>query len=58
MKLVIFGATGKAGKLLVEQALAAGNEVVIYVRNPARQAGVIYDSFRISSTEGKLPSAR
>jgi putative NADH-flavin reductase len=33
---VIFGATGDAGKLLVEQALAAGYEVVAYVRNPAK----------------------
>jgi putative NADH-flavin reductase len=33
---VIFGATGDTGKLLVEQALAAGYEVVAYVRNPAK----------------------
>ena len=36
MSLVIFGATGNTGKLLVEQALAAGNQVVAYVRNPAK----------------------
>lgn len=35
MKLVIFGATGSTGKLLVEQALVTGNHVVAYVRNPA-----------------------
>lgn len=33
---MIFGATGDTGKLLVEQALAAGYEVVAYVRNPAK----------------------
>jgi putative NADH-flavin reductase len=36
MKLLIFGATGATGKLVVEQALAAGNEVRAYVRNPSR----------------------
>ena len=34
MKIVIFGATGKTGKLLTEQALAKGHSVTIYVRNP------------------------
>lgn len=33
MKLVVFGASGKTGRLVVEQALAAGNQVVAYVRN-------------------------
>ncbi len=36
MKLAIFGATGGAGKQLVEQALAAGNQVVAFVRNPSK----------------------
>ncbi len=34
MKIVIFGATGKTGKLLTEQALAKGHQVTVYVRNP------------------------
>jgi uncharacterized protein YbjT (DUF2867 family) len=33
MKIVIFGESGKTGRLLTEQALASGNEVVAYVRN-------------------------
>ena len=33
MKIVIFGA-GKTGSLLAEQALAAGHEVIAYVRRP------------------------
>jgi len=33
MKIVIFGATGKTGSLLVEQALAKGYQVTAYVRN-------------------------
>jgi uncharacterized protein YbjT (DUF2867 family) len=36
MKIVIFGATGETGRQLVEQALAAGHEVVAYVRNPSK----------------------
>jgi uncharacterized protein YbjT (DUF2867 family) len=36
MKLLIFGATGGTGKLVVAQALATGNDVVAYVRNPSK----------------------
>ena len=36
MKVVIFGASGRTGRLLVEQALAAGHEVTAFVRDPAR----------------------
>lgn len=36
MKLAIFGASGKTGHHLVEQALAAGHEVRALVRDPAK----------------------
>lgn len=36
MKLVIFGATGKIGRHLVEQALELGHEVTAFVRNPQK----------------------
>jgi len=36
MRLAIFGATGKTGSLLVEQALAAGHSVVAFVRDPTK----------------------
>ncbi len=36
MKLAIFGATGKTGKHLVEQALTQGHSVTALVRDPAR----------------------
>jgi putative NADH-flavin reductase len=32
MKIVVFGASGKTGSLLVEQALAKGHHVIAYVR--------------------------
>jgi len=35
MKLIVFGATGKTGNLVVEQALAAGHEVAAVARRPA-----------------------
>jgi putative NADH-flavin reductase len=34
MRLTIFGASGKTGRHLVEQALAAGHHVTAYVRDP------------------------
>ncbi len=36
MELTIFGATGATGKQLIEQALAAGNQVVAFARNPSK----------------------
>lgn len=36
MKLTIFGASGRTGIPLVEQALAVGHDVVAFVRDPAR----------------------
>lgn len=36
MKLIIFGASGKTGRQLVEQALAQGHAVTAFVRNPAK----------------------
>jgi putative NADH-flavin reductase len=36
MKLTIFGASGRTGRPLVEQALAQGHDVVAFVRDPAK----------------------
>jgi putative NADH-flavin reductase len=36
MKIIVFGATGRTGKPLVEQALAAGHEVTAYVRDASK----------------------
>ena len=36
MKIVIFGASGRTGLPLVEQALAAGHQVVAFVRDPSK----------------------
>jgi putative NADH-flavin reductase len=55
MKLIIFGATGRTGKLLVEQALAAGHEVTAYVRNASKLA-LTQPKFKV--IEGKLNEAQ
>jgi putative NADH-flavin reductase len=36
MKLAIFGATGKTGRFLVEQGLAAGHEITVLARDPSK----------------------
>jgi uncharacterized protein YbjT (DUF2867 family) len=33
-KIVVFGASGKTGLLLVEEALSTGYNVIAYVRSP------------------------
>ncbi|HEY9087995.1 MAG TPA: SDR family oxidoreductase [Anaerolineaceae bacterium] len=38
MKLTVFGGTGRTGQLVVEQALAAGHEVIVLARNPEKVA--------------------
>lgn len=38
MNLTILGATGATGTCLTEQSLAAGHEVTVIVRDPARLA--------------------
>ena len=35
MKIAVFGATGGSGRAIVSQALAAGNEVTAFTRNPS-----------------------
>ena len=36
MKLTVFGASGRVGRFVVQQALAAGHDVTAVVRNPSR----------------------
>jgi len=38
MRIAVFGATGRTGAQVVDQALAAGHEVSAFVRNPDRTA--------------------
>lgn len=51
MKIVVFGASGKTGRLLTEQALASGNAVVAYVRNKD-SVTIVHPSLEV--VEGQL----
>jgi putative NADH-flavin reductase len=51
MRIAVFGATGGTGKQLVEQALAAGDYVVVYVRNPSK-LNVSHE--RLKAIQGEL----
>ena len=50
-RIAVFGATGGTGKQLVEQALASGDEVVAYVRNPSK-LGITHE--HLSIIQGEL----
>jgi putative NADH-flavin reductase len=51
MKLTIFGATGGTGRELVEQALADGHDVTVYVRNPDK---VTQSPDRLTIIQGEM----
>ncbi|HZK48634.1 MAG TPA: NAD(P)H-binding protein, partial [Thermoleophilia bacterium] len=46
MKVVVFGATGRTGRLLVEGALARGHDVTAFVRAP-NKLGALRDRVRV-----------
>ena len=47
MRISVFGATGRTGRPLVEQALADGHEVVALARDPARLETLRHERLRI-----------
>jgi putative NADH-flavin reductase len=57
MKLAIFGATGRTGKQLLEQALEAGNEVTAVVRNPDRLSITNSDALNVVAADVMDPAA-
>src|SRR5438445_5250494 len=56
MNLVVLGATGGTGRLVVEQALAAGHTVTALVRSPEKLT-LSNPNFRVIAGEAKDPSA-
>ncbi len=46
MKIVLFGATGRTGRLLAERAVTAGHQVIAYARDPARMK-VAHERLRV-----------
>lgn len=55
MKITIFGATGSTGKNVVEQALAQGNEVNAFVRNPKKMD---IKNDKLTVTQGDVTNAQ
>jgi nucleoside-diphosphate-sugar epimerase len=54
MKVAVFGATGGIGRLVVEQLLRDGHDVVAYVRNPAKLG---LSDPRLAVVNGELSNA-
>ena len=55
MKIIVFGASGATGKNVVEQALAQGNEVNAFVRNP-KKMDIQNDNLTV--TQGDVTNAQ
>jgi putative NADH-flavin reductase len=55
MKITVFGATGKIGRLVVTDLLAAGHDVTAYVRNPGKLHAV---DPRLTVATGELSDAQ
>ncbi|GAA0551360.1 NAD(P)H-binding protein [Halorubrum ejinorense] len=52
MRIAVFGASGRTGRPLVEQALDRGHEVVAFVRDPAGLPSAFRDDDRVTVVEG------
>ncbi|WP_435065136.1 NAD(P)-dependent oxidoreductase [Halobaculum sp. EA56] len=52
MRIAVFGATGRTGRPLVDQALDRGHEVVAFVRDPTDLPAAIRDDDRVTVVEG------
>jgi uncharacterized protein YbjT (DUF2867 family) len=56
MNLLVLGATGRTGRLVVEQALTAGHHVTALVRSPEK-LGTTHANLRVVTGEATEPSA-
>jgi putative NADH-flavin reductase len=56
MRLAIFGATGRTGRHLVEQALDQGHEVTAVVRDPSRLAVPAHERLRVITADVTDPA--
>lgn len=52
MKLTLFGATGSLGHELLTQAVAAGHDVTVLVRNPQKLPPDLRDDIRVEQGDG------
>jgi nucleoside-diphosphate-sugar epimerase len=56
MRITVFGATGRTGRPVVEQALAAGHEVVAFARTPTK-LNIHHERLRIIRGDATDPAA-
>lgn len=56
MRIAVFGATGRTGRLLVEQALARDHDVVAFVRDPTALPATVRADDRLTVVEGDAHS--
>jgi NAD(P)-dependent dehydrogenase (short-subunit alcohol dehydrogenase family) len=54
MRIVVLGATGGTGRLVIEQAVARGHEIVAYVRRPE----VLATSTGLTVVQGELSNIK
>jgi putative NADH-flavin reductase len=52
MRIAVFGATGRTGQPLIEQALERGHEVVAFVRDPTRLPSTLREAEGVNTIEG------
>ena len=52
MRIAVFGATGRTGQPLVEQAVERGHKVVAFVRDPTSLSSTVQNNDRVSVVEG------
>lgn len=57
MKLAVFGATGDLGRECTAQALAAGHDVTVLVRTPAKLSADLRDRVGVIAGDGLDPDA-
>jgi putative NADH-flavin reductase len=57
MRLTIFGASGRTGRQLVEQALAGGHQVKAVVRDPARLAVAAHPALQVITADIMDPAS-
>lgn len=54
MRIAVFGATGRSGMPLVEQALERGHDVTVLARSKAKAADVLPSTRRLTVIEGDI----
>ncbi|MEU7139956.1 SDR family oxidoreductase [Nocardia sp. NPDC046473] len=57
MKVIVFGAAGRAGRVIVTEALAAGHDVTAAVRDPAKLSSVDQQRLTVARADVRDPDS-